>query len=58
MNIPERKKSETFDMWIKRIMDEVPIRKLDDDDLFALLAHVEYEGYKAGSDTMYETLKL
>ena len=58
MIIPERKKGETFDMWIKLVMDEVPIRSLDDDDLFALLARVEYEGYKAGSDAMYETLKL
>ena len=58
MIIPERKKGETFDMWIKLVMDEVPIRTLDDDDLFALLARVEYEGYIAGSDAMYETLKL
>ena len=50
MKVPKRKKDEPLYKWVERLMVEVPIRKLDDDDLYKLLRKVSIESYIAGAN--------
>lgn len=48
MKIPRRKGKVTLLIWINQLVDNVPIRKLDDEDLKELLRAVWLDGYYEG----------
>lgn len=48
MEIPHRGRKLTFSIWINHLVDNVPIRRLDDEDLKELLRAVWLDGYYEG----------
>ncbi len=56
MRIPKKRKDEGLHEWTSRLAEEVPIRKLDDEDLKELLHEICIQGYIHGSNAMSEAI--
>lgn len=56
MRVPKKKKSERLSDWLNRLMEEVPIRRLDDEDMAELLREISVKSYIEGSNTAQEIL--
>ena len=56
MRVPKKKKSERLCDWLNRLMEEVPIRRLDDEDMAELLREISVKSYIEGSNTAQEIL--
>lgn len=57
MRIPRKRKDEGLHEWISRLVNDVPIRKLDDEDLKELLHEVSIQSYIVGSNAMSEVIE-
>lgn len=57
MRIPKKRKDEGLHEWTIRLAEEVPIRKLDDEDLKELLHEISIQGYIEGSNAMSKAIE-
>jgi len=56
MRIPKKRKDETLHEWTSRLAEDVPIRKLDDENLKELLHEISIQSYIQGSNAMSESI--
>lgn len=57
MRIPKQRKNETLHEWTSRLVEDVPICKLDDEDLKELLREVSITSYIEGSNAMSKAIE-